>query len=94
MRSYSASYKLAAMTCTTDILRRLRAVPLSQSEISRLTGIPQPRISRWEAGQVPRVADDVLKLQALETTYTKKTKPKKAPALVQQALAAINTAAA
>jgi transcriptional regulator with XRE-family HTH domain len=44
----------------------LRAVPLSQTEISRLTGIPQPRISRWEAGQVPRSVDDVLKLQALQ----------------------------
>lgn len=59
------------MTCTIDILRKLRAVPLSQSEISRLTGIPQPRLSRWEAGQVPRIADDVLRLQALEAKVNK-----------------------
>lgn len=83
------SYNIGGMTCTLEILRRLRAVPLSQSEISRLTGIPQPRISRWEAGQVPRVADDVLKLQALQEKYGEFSKPKPAPALDSQALGAI-----
>ncbi|MGB4059595.1 MAG: helix-turn-helix transcriptional regulator [Burkholderiaceae bacterium] len=40
-------------------------MPLTQAEISRRTGIPQPRLCRWEAGQIPVSADDALKLQAL-----------------------------
>lgn len=53
------------MSETTDILRRIRAAGLSQSEIARRTGIPQPRLSRWEAGATPDAADDALKLAAL-----------------------------
>lgn len=50
------------MSSTTDLIRRLRASGLSQSEISRRTGIPQPRISRWESGEAPTGADDALRL--------------------------------
>lgn len=50
---------------TTNLLLELRATGLSQSEIQRLTSIPQPRLSRWEAGGAPAGADDALKLQAL-----------------------------
>ncbi len=50
---------------TTAIIKRLRASGLSQSEISRRTGVPQPRLSRWEAGETPAGADDALKLRAL-----------------------------
>lgn len=53
------------MSTTIEILHRLRAMPMTQAEISRKTGIPQPRICRWEAGNVPVGADDALKLQAL-----------------------------
>jgi transcriptional regulator with XRE-family HTH domain len=53
------------MSETTDLIQRLRASGLSQSEIARRSGIPQPRLSRWEAGQVPDAADDALKLAAL-----------------------------
>ena len=53
------------MSDTTSIIKALRAAKLSQSEISRRTGIPQPRLSRWEAGEVPDAADDALKLAAL-----------------------------
>jgi len=53
------------MSETTELIKRLRASGLSQSEISRRTGIPQPRLSRWEGGEVPDAADDSLKLQAL-----------------------------
>jgi transcriptional regulator with XRE-family HTH domain len=53
------------MSATTDIIRALRAAGLTQVEISRRTQIPQPRISRWEAGETPDSADDALKLQAL-----------------------------
>lgn len=53
------------MSETTDLIKRLRASGLSQSEISRRTGIPQPRLSRWESGVAPVGADDALKLDAL-----------------------------
>ena len=55
------------MSKITALIRRLQAEPskLSQSEISRRTGIPQPRISRWGAGEVAAGADDALKLVAL-----------------------------
>lgn len=55
------------MSQITDLLKRLRAEPisLSQTEISRKTGIPQPRVSRWESGDVPAGADDAIKLIAL-----------------------------
>lgn len=53
------------MSKTIEIIRRLRALPMTQSEIARRTGIPQPRICRWEAGNIPRGADDSLKLADL-----------------------------
>lgn len=53
------------MSATTDLLLKLRGAKLSQSEISRRTGIPQPRLSRWERGEAPTGADDALKLLEL-----------------------------
>jgi transcriptional regulator with XRE-family HTH domain len=53
------------MTHTTELVKRLRQ-RLSQSEITRRTGVPQSRISRWEAGEVPQSADDIFKLQELD----------------------------
>ena len=54
------------MSQTRANLRRLREHhKLSQTEISRRTGIPQPRLSRWEAGEMPGAADDALTLAAL-----------------------------
>lgn len=53
------------MHTAQTILKNLRASGLSQSEIARRSGIPQPRLSRWEAGEAPRGADDALKLAAL-----------------------------
>jgi DNA-binding transcriptional regulator YiaG len=51
---------------TQALIKRLRTQwGMSQSEISRLTNIPQPRLSRWEAGEVSAGADDALRLQAL-----------------------------
>ena len=47
-----------------DVIRQLRAT-LSQSEISRRTGIDQSKISRWEAGKVAAAADEALRLVAL-----------------------------
>lgn len=62
------------MSDTTSIIKRLRALGLSQSEISRRTGIPQPRLSRWEGGEVPDAADDALKLAELIRSL-KKARP-------------------
>ena len=53
------------MSTTIDLIKQLRSVGLSQSEISRRTGIPQPRLSKWENGSIPIGADDALKLKAL-----------------------------
>ncbi len=53
------------MSETSSILRRLtEAHKLTQTEIARLTGIPQPRLSRWK-GEAPDSVDDGLKLAAL-----------------------------
>ncbi|WP_407704165.1 helix-turn-helix domain-containing protein [Xylophilus rhododendri] len=38
---------------------------MTQIEISKETGIPQPRLSRWEQGDVARSADDALRLNDL-----------------------------
>lgn len=57
---------IAVMSETTDLMKRLKDdFKLSQSEIARRTGIPQPRVSRWTAGEVPDAADDALRLRAL-----------------------------
>ncbi len=53
------------MTATVDLLRALLARGISQSEIRRRTGIPQPRLSKWAAGKAPSGADDALKLKSL-----------------------------
>ena len=54
------------MSDTTELVRRIRAHGLTQTEIARRTGIPQPRLSRWEAGDAPVGADDALKLYRLD----------------------------
>lgn len=66
------------MSTTTKLIEGLCALGLSQSEIARRTHIPQPRLSRWKAGEVPDSADDALKLQALHTELTAAAGPKKA----------------
>lgn len=53
------------MSSTQTIVRDLRALGLSQTEIARRTGIPQSRLSRWEKGLVPAGADDALALMRL-----------------------------
>lgn len=53
------------MNTTTELLRELRNRGLTQSAISKRTQIPQPRLSRWESGDVPASADDALRLKAL-----------------------------
>ncbi|AZY49608.1 helix-turn-helix domain-containing protein [Bordetella avium] len=53
------------MDTATDLIKRIRAHGMTQSEISRRTGIPQPRLSRWEAGAPSAGANDALKLADL-----------------------------
>lgn len=53
------------MSKTTDLILILRKRGLSQTDISKRTGIPQPRISRWQSGEVPAGADDALRLAEL-----------------------------
>lgn len=60
------------MSTTTALLKSLRSTGLSQSDIARLTGIPQPRLSRWESGDAPAGADDALKLHQLQTDLAAK----------------------
>jgi Helix-turn-helix len=62
---YSFAYD-AFMSDTTELVRRIRAHGLTQTEIARRTGIPQPRLSRWENGDAPVGADDALKLHRLD----------------------------
>jgi len=65
------------MSETTDLIKRLTEAGLSQSEISRRTGIPQPRLSRWENGEAPVGADDALKLYHLVSTAPELRKPRR-----------------
>jgi len=53
------------MRSTIQSLKLLRGLGLSQSEIARRTGIAQPKLSRWESGEIPDAADDALKLLRL-----------------------------
>ncbi len=52
-------------TSVQEILHQLGRANFSQTEISRRTSIPQPRLSRWMNGEVANSADDALKLLAL-----------------------------
>ena len=54
------------MSQTAALIVRLQALGLSQLEIARRTGIPQPRLSRWKSASEPTITDDVLKLVELE----------------------------
>lgn len=58
------------MQTIVEIIQALRDPPfrLSQTEISRQTGIHQAKLSRWFSGRIPAGADDALKLQALLNT--------------------------
>jgi len=73
LHSYAQTYKLAAMDTTAENIKKLRNAGLSQSEIARRCGIPQPRLSRWEAGDIPNSADDALKLAELARAVATRT---------------------
>jgi transcriptional regulator with XRE-family HTH domain len=77
------------MSSTHELLKRLRAMGLSQSEIARRTGIAQPKLSRWESGEVPDSADHALKLLKLVTELGTPApqEPSEAPASAADAYA-------
>ena len=50
------------MNPITDILQRLQAAGFTQAAIEAGTGIPQPRVSTWSSGAVPRQCTDTLRL--------------------------------
>ncbi len=50
----------------TAILQRLQESGLTQTEISQRTGIPQPRLSKWGAGNCPKSVNDALVLAKLD----------------------------
>lgn len=62
-----------SMSTINEILKRLQTT-MSQSEISRETGIPQPKLSRWGAGAAAAGADDALKLLALDQKISAQNK--------------------
>lgn len=64
---------MSRMTRTKDIIEMLTGrYGLTQADITRHTGIPQPRMSRWTAGQIPHGADDALKLADLAAKLAKR----------------------
>ncbi len=65
-------------SATQALIKRLMEFGLKQTEISEKTAIPQPRISRWAAGDVAAGADDALKLQALVNEYERKNRGRRA----------------
>jgi transcriptional regulator with XRE-family HTH domain len=56
---------------TTALIGRLLSAGLTQAEIARRAGIPQPRLSKWTRGQAPKSADDALALIRLEEAVTR-----------------------
>jgi len=65
LKSYAVSHRVRTMETTQQLLKQLRARGLTQVEIAKRSGIPQPRLSRWEAGDAPAAADDALRLRKL-----------------------------
>jgi transcriptional regulator with XRE-family HTH domain len=43
-------------------LRRLAEAGYTQMEIERLTGLPQPQVSRWTKGGGPKYVDKALRI--------------------------------
>lgn len=67
------------MSPTTALIRKLLSLGMTQTAIAKRTGIPQPRLSRWAAGQPSVAADDALKLQQLLREVEPQSGPEVAP---------------
>jgi len=69
------------MSTTIHLLQGLLARGWTQSDITRRTGIPQPRLSKWARGKAPSGAEDALKLKALADAGELPAKPAAVPEL-------------
>lgn len=56
------------------LIEKIQATGMRQSQISRETGIPQPRLCRWAAGKAPSAASDGIKLLKLSTKIERRKK--------------------
>jgi predicted XRE-type DNA-binding protein len=63
------------MQDVNSILLRLQGAGLSQAEISRRTAIPQPRLSKWLAGNCPKSVNDALILAKLAQEVAPEAEP-------------------
>jgi predicted transcriptional regulator len=52
------------MSTASKLLQELRDVPLTQSEIAKLTGMTQPMVCKWEK-KAPVSADHALEIKRL-----------------------------
>lgn len=54
------------------LIEKIQATGMRQSQISRETGIPQPRLCRWAAGKAPDAAADGIKLLKLSAKIARR----------------------
>jgi transcriptional regulator with XRE-family HTH domain len=67
---------MGRMTTTIELIKGLRDMGMTQTAIAKKTGISQPKLSRWEAGEVPDSADDALRLRTLHEREKAARKPR------------------
>ena len=65
---------MSGMNDIKNIIERIQATGMRQSQISRETGIPQPRLCRWAAGKAPDSASDGIKLAKLAARIERRKK--------------------
>lgn len=58
----------------SDVIKMLRARPMTQAEIAAEIKVPQPLICRWENGDAPPAAQTTLDLLALAERKIKRSK--------------------
>ena len=57
-----------------NIIERIQSTGMRQAQISRETGIPQPRLCRWASGKAPDSAVDGIKLAKLAAKIERRKK--------------------
>lgn len=50
-------------TEASKIVNRILDTGITQVQLSKISGVPQPRLSRWASGKTPKAADQLLKLK-------------------------------
>lgn len=56
------------------LIEKIQSSGMRQSQISRETGIPQPRLCRWASGKAPDAASDGIKLAKLAAKIERRKK--------------------